>query len=163
MKRNITRISIAGLLAAVIFLSTYFLQIPVFTGNINLGDSVILFAVYLIGSDAIFAAAVGSMLADLLSGYAIYAPATFCIKALMVLAALPLLRSGKKIRRIFAFCIAEAVMVLGYFLYDSLIFGLAGAIKNAGTNAVQGILAVIIGMLLSMMIKPRKSRMEQRK
>jgi len=153
MKQKITRLSAAGLLAAIIFLSTYFLQIPVFTGNINLGDGAILLAAYLIRSDAIFAAAVGAMLADLLSGYAIYAPATFCIKALMVLAALPLIRSGKRIRRVFAFCIAEAAMVFGYFLYDTLIFGLAGAIKNAGTNVVQGILAVIIGMTLSMMIK----------
>ena len=45
----------------------------------------ILLAAMVVGPLAIPAAAIGSALADLFSGYALYAPATFAIKGLVAL------------------------------------------------------------------------------
>ena len=57
-------------------------------GYINLGDAIVLLCAFLLPpSYAFFAAGIGSMLADIFSGYAVYAPATFIIKGLMALAA----------------------------------------------------------------------------
>ena len=67
-----------GLFAALGCVATLVLQIPSPTGGyLNLGDTVVILGAYLLGP-ALGAAAggVGPALADLLSGYTVYVPAT---------------------------------------------------------------------------------------
>ena len=61
------------------------------------------------------AAGIGSMMADLFSGYAVYAPATFVIKALMALAAYLLYRHihGRKGQYLGAFAAALILLISG--------------------------------------------------
>ena len=70
--KNITRLVFGGLLAAVITVSTMVIQIPTPTkGYVNLGDSFVIIAGWLLGGwGGALAAGIGSGLADLFAGYA---------------------------------------------------------------------------------------------
>ncbi len=78
-----------ALLAALCYVATRVIQIPSpMSGYVNLGDSLVLLSGWMLGPWWGFCAAgIGSMLADVLSGYAYYAPATFLIKGVMALLA----------------------------------------------------------------------------
>ena len=78
-----------GVFAAMACAATMVLVVPSPTGGyMNLGDTIVLLGAYLLGPVyGAIAGGVGSAMADLLAGYAMYVPATLIIKALMGLAA----------------------------------------------------------------------------
>ena len=91
MNENLRKIITAAVFAALACAATMLIQIPTLTkGYVNLGDCVVLIAGWVCGAQWGFAAAgIGSALADIISGYALFAPGTFAVKGLMaVLAAL---------------------------------------------------------------------------
>ena len=80
------KLVLTALMVCLVLLATYIIKIPSpFTqGYVHLGDTMIFLSVLLLGKKGGAAAAgLGSALADLLGGYAAYAPWTFLIKALM--------------------------------------------------------------------------------
>ena len=88
MDKNIRKIVLTGLMTALIFILTFVFHIPVpyTSGYIHLGDSMIYISVIVLGPFfGAFASGVGSMLADLLAGYAQYALPTLIIKSIMAL------------------------------------------------------------------------------
>ncbi|GHU99244.1 hypothetical protein FACS1894211_04310 [Clostridia bacterium] len=89
-------LSRAGVFAALILIFTAFTQIPLATGYIHLGDAFIFIACVYIGWAAVPAAAVGSALADIISGYAVYALPTFLIKGIMAAIAVGIFALFKK-------------------------------------------------------------------
>ncbi len=144
-KTSIQRLTRCSILTALICLLTMFPRIALPSGYVHLGDGLILFAVTLLGAWGIPAAAVGSMLADLLA-FPAYAPATFLIKGAMALAAWAGLgKAPGAWRRAVIFVLAEGVMLLGYFAVDSLFFP-EYALVNLPGNAVQGLFGVITGL-----------------
>ena len=147
MNTKTMKIVMTSLLAA--------LKIPSpLNGYINLGDCVVLAAGWMLSPIyAFFSAGIGSALADLLSGYATYAPATFVIKGLMALVAFygfKLLHNklGKITAQIIAGFIAEIIMILGYFVFEGFLYGFAPSVVNIPANAVQGVAGLIAGILL---------------
>ena len=87
----------AGLFAAMTALLTATLHIPVGNGYIHCGDAVIyLSAAVLPLPYAVGASAIGGMMADLLSGYPMYALPTFLIKGLLALT-FSLIGGGRKL------------------------------------------------------------------
>ena len=68
------RLALCGMMAALIFVATYFVKLPMAmtNGYVHLGDGFILLSASMLGWAAVPAAAVGSMLADLMGGYAMY-------------------------------------------------------------------------------------------
>ena len=82
---SLRRLVQASMLAAMACAATLVIQIPSpMNGYVNLGDAVVLLSGWLLGPWYGFAAAgVGSMLADLFSGYAHYAAGTLLIKGAM--------------------------------------------------------------------------------
>lgn len=157
---------LAALFAALICVATMLVQIPMPAtgGYANLGDGVILLCAFLINPlYAVMAAGIGSMLADLLAGYMSYAIGTLLIKAgVALIAAMIYNRFGRKaeprkafITMIVASILAEAFMVLGYFIYEAVFLGIgigaAGAIVG---NIGQG----IVGTIVACMITPMLSR-----
>jgi uncharacterized membrane protein len=159
MKINTTsRIVFTALFAALCCVATLVIAIPSPTGYVNLGDGFVLLSAFILGPVyGAIAAGVGTALADLLCGYAIYAPATLIVKGLMGLAAGLIFRSltGKKfcdhsiVPSLAAGIVGEAIMVLGYFLYESLVLG-AGAAAAASVpgNVAQGICGVAVSTVL---------------
>ncbi len=84
---SIKQLVLTALFAALCTVATM-IAFPAGPGYINAGDIVLLLAAFTLApTQAMLAAGIGSALADLLNGYAMYAPATFVIKALMALCA----------------------------------------------------------------------------
>lgn len=159
MRRYILNITISGVMAAVVFLATQ-IKITTAIGYGNLGDGFILAASYVLGPLAFFPAAIGSALADLILGYAVYIPATFLIKGCMGLVAGAILRrknvSWK--RRILAVLLAEVIMVVGYFGFESLLYGAATALTSVPMNLVQGAFGIGLGLVLMAALNRVKER-----
>lgn len=132
-------------MAMVVVLSMSALSIPVPGGHLYFNDVVI------------DTAAVGSMLSDLIGGYMVYVLPTFLIKGLVALVAWKLCRKDQPLLALLSFLLAEAVMVLGYFLLEWALYGIASAAAAIGPNVVQGIAGVLIGMLC-LLIAPRLER-----
>ena len=89
---------------------------------------IIVSALLLTGPWAMGTAAIGAMLCDIISGYAIYAPATFIIKGVMAGIVQLFLRRKTNTRIGFTYVIgalvAEMFMVAGYFVYEALLIKL---------------------------------------
>ena len=146
----------AGLFAAIITVSTMTIRIPTPTkGYINLGDCFVNIAGWLLGPLYGGAAAgIGSSLSDLFAGYTVYVIPTFIIKALMAVTAFAVFKALSKklptlVGRIISAIAAELVMVAGYAVYESFLYGSAAtALTGAAGNIVQGIGGVLFGVLL---------------
>ena len=150
---RIRKLVFTALMAALTYVATMVIQIPSpMQGYVNLGDCFVLLSGWLLGPWWGGAAAgIGSMLTDLLNGYAHYAPGTLVIKACMAITAALLARvMGKKpVGYAVSGVAAEAVMVAGYFGYAALLLGkgIAAAASIPG-NLVQGAVGLVAGFLL---------------
>lgn len=149
------KITIAALLAALTCVATMIIKIPSpLHGYLNLGDCVVLLSGWILPPlYGFLAAGIGSLLADVFSGYAFYAPATFIIKGLMAIAAYFIFklikdRTGNLTARIISGISAELIMILGYFVFEGFMYGFAPSLVNIPANAVQGAAGLIIGVIL---------------
>ena len=148
----------AAMLAALVFAATYAVKIPSPTnGYVNLGDCFVLASGWLLGPwYGAAAAGIGSALTDLLAGYPYYVPGTLVIKALMALAAALLYKAMAKKSWAFVVCgaVAEAIMVVGYCLYDALLSGsLAAGAAGIPSNLVQAAFGLVVSTLLALALK----------
>ena len=159
-KDRLRLLTLSATLTAIVTIATMIVQIPSpMNGYVNLGDCFVLLSAWMLGPVyGTAAAAVGSALADILTGYTIYAPGTFVIKGLMALAACLLVKifiSRKKLfaGRIVSAVAAELIMVFGYFLYSALIFGegLAAAVSIPG-NLMQGLIGLVASVVLASLL-----------
>lgn len=155
MKRATQKIVTSSLFAALICVATMLIKIPSpLKGYINLGDGIVLLAAWILPLPyGLVAAGLGSALADLFSGYAVYAPATFIIKALMAVVAYYFYKLFAKkakatLSRVFSGILSELVMILGYFLFEGILYGFVPSLVNIPANAVQAVAGIIIGVIL---------------
>ncbi|MCR5746657.1 MAG: ECF transporter S component [Lachnospiraceae bacterium] len=143
--KNTQTLVLAALLAALTYIATTVIKIPTPTfGYVHIGDTFVLLSGFLLGPViGGLSAGVGSMLADLLGGYAIWAPGTFTIKLATAMAAAAVFRAlnkpsgnNKRLhllpRAIVAGIAGEAVMIFGYFLYNILVLTLV----NTGAESI---------------------------
>lgn len=147
-----------ALLAALACVATMVIRIPSPTGGyLNLGDTVVLLGAFLLGPlYGAVAGGVGSMLADLLSGYMIYAPATLVIKAAMAAAAGVWYRAarGHRSSTAVAAILGEVPMVVGYWAYDAWLLGsVAGGAAGIPSNLVQAALGIVVSTLLATLLR----------
>lgn len=160
MSRNSTlKIVFTAMFAALVCVATMLIHIPTpgTGGYVNLGDGVLLAGAFLLPTGlGVAAAGIGSMLADLLAGYMVYAPGTLIVKGLSAFIAAALFRAAflqkrpALLRRLIAAIVAELFMVAGYLLYEStfLSYG-AGALASVPANLVQGAVGVVIALALT--------------
>ena len=155
MKTKTQKIVMASLLAALCCVATMIIKIPSpLKGYLNLGDCVVLLSGWLLTPAYGFAAAgIGSALADIFSGYIVYAPATFVVKGIMALIAHFCFRCmynklGNTPSRIIGGALAEIEMILGYFIFEGFMYGFMPSIVNVPANAVQGVAGLVIGIIL---------------
>ena len=146
---SVKQLTLAGVLAALVFVLTYLpkVPVPVTGGYIHLGDGAIFLAVLLLGPLGIPAAAVGSGLSDLIGGYMVYIIPTVIIKGLVAYIAWKLYRKGSWVSAAVAFIVAEAAMVLGYFAFEAVMYGVASAAAAILPNVVQGVGGVVLGLV----------------
>ena len=167
MNTRTKKIVMAAMLAALACVATMIIKIPSpLKGYLNLGDSIVLVAGWMLSPMYGFlAAGLGSALADLFSGYVTYAPATFVIKGLMALIAFygyKLLHNkiGNLPSRIITGILAEIMMILGYFAFEGFLYGFVPSLVNIPANGVQGIAGLIIGVILIKIFEKTKITLE---
>ena len=148
-RKHLRKITFAGIFAAFIFIGTE-IHVPTAIGHVNLGDVVILVSAFILGPIAAIPAAIGSALADLLAGYAQYIAPTFIIKGLMGLVAGLIMRrkTHDKVslpRKLIAAVTAEAIMIGGYFAFESLpfMYGVTAATGSLIPNLIQATAAIV--------------------
>ena len=145
-------IVLTALFAALTCVATMFIRIPSPTGGyLNLGDGIVLMSAYLLGPIwGTAAAGLGSMLADVLSGYAAYAPGTLAIKAVTALIAALLYRRFTKARIPLSGLCGELFMALGYFAYTAVFLSYGpGAAAEIPGNLAQGAAGIAVAALLT--------------
>ncbi len=145
---------ISALFTAMVTVATMIIKIPTpLKGYANIGDAAVLLSGWMLPAPYAFAAAaVGSALADIILGYAVYAPATFLIKGVMALIAyfgVKLLskHTGAVLSLLIPAFTAEAFMVVAYYLFEGVLYGFAPSLLNIPANAVQGVISLVIGIL----------------
>jgi len=161
MQSRLTRKLVLGsLFAAMIFVVTYMAKWPIGSNGaiITAGDGIVYTAgIAMSGPWAAFAAGIGSMLSDIVGGSAIYAPATFVIKALMGLV-VGLALYGRKtswIRNLIFMCLASLIMVFGYYAYEFFLYTPHGvqALIDMPANFIQAAIGVVIGVPLALVVR----------
>ena len=149
---NTRLITLSAVFAAMTYALTAFLHIPTAKGYIHIGDAVIFIAASLLPKPyAMASAAIGASLSDALSGYWIWMPATFVIKALTALAFTSKKPKMLCARNFTALIPALVLCVGGYGLYSGLvIYGLlpAGFI-DAPANLFQTAASAAVYIALS--------------
>jgi len=155
------QLALSGVLAALIFVATYWLhfQLPFMSGGyVHLGDGLILLSAELAGFAAVPAAALGSLLADVLLGWAAYAVPSFLIKGGVAAAAVMAMRQRRFFGKALGLILAETLMVAGYFFTEWFIlgFGYTGAWVNVAGNTVQGLSGVTLALTLEPALRRAK-------
>lgn len=152
MKSEIKLITTTGIFTAIVFVVTAYLHIPSHTGYTHIGDGFIYLAACLLPLPyAAFVGGVGALLADCLTGFAVWAPASVVIKVLAVL-----FFTSKKdkivcTKNILALIPASLLCVGGYYLYDALIVGnfvsaLAGIPGYITQSVLSGAFFIVSGI-----------------
>ena len=159
---RIRRMCLAGVFTALVFVFTAYLHIPSHTGYTHVGDGFIYLAACLLPLPyAAFVGAAGALLADVLTGYAIWAPGSVIIKTVAVLF---FSRTGKKImtdRNLLALIPAWAVCIGGYYLYEALITWnfvapLAGIPGYITQSVLSSLLYLALGLALDRLTAKEK-------
>lgn len=176
VRQTVRKITYGGILAAVIMIATMIFQFPIpmpaLKGYVNFGDGVIIAAAIIMGPSAAISAAIGSALADLLSSYVVFAPATFIIKGSMGLLAGIVFNRHPNLKFISAagvMAICEVIMVSGYFLFEMFYYALThspialkqGAVTAAIAlpfNLVQAAAAILLGLAMMPVAKRLRLR-----
>lgn len=165
---NARKIVKTALMAALCLIFTIFFPIALPTGYANLGDAVCFLSGFMLnGFYGSLAAGLGSGLADIISGYGIYFPATFIAKAIIALlgafARRIVLKTKLKREFLVYLCatacslLAETVMVATYFLYESFILGLGeAAIASIFGNLTQAGVGFVLSLIFTLMFKRNK-------
>ena len=150
------KIVMAAMFMALCCVATMIIKIPSpLKGYLNLGDCIVLLSGFMLSPlYGFLAAGFGSALADLFSGYVVYAPATFIIKGAMALVAFygfKLLhkKAGATPSRIISGIVAEILMIMGYFVFEGFMYGFVPSAVNIPANAVQGVAGIILGVILA--------------
>lgn len=151
-----------ALMIAIITVSVMFIKVPIpFTqGYVHLGDAMIFMAVLVLGwKNGAIAAAIGGALGDILGGFPVWAPWTFCIKGLMAIVMGLLIAYAVKKRwvtignlplgAIIGMILAGVINVVGYYLAEGIMYGnwaaaLLGVPWNIGQFAVGLIIAWVL-------------------
>ena len=165
-KQNMKGLVFGALFTALTCVFTMVIKVPTLgtNGYVNIGDTGVLLSAWLLGGGyGIIAAGLGSGLADLLSGYPVYAPGTFIVKLLMALAAYNIYKklgsktgslgsAAKSAVYVVSAVVAEIIMVLGYLVYEYFVLGYGAAalpsvlsnIAQAGSNIVLSLVLITV-------------------
>jgi uncharacterized membrane protein len=134
-----------GLLSALTFVATMAIHVPSFNGGvIHLGDSMIFLTAIIFGKKyAAISGAVGMTMFDILSGYSIWAPYTFIIKAGMgfIVGSIAYMGGSKGdngFKNAIGMLLAGIWMILGYYLAEVIISGnLISPVASMTGNVIQ--------------------------
>ena len=115
---------IAGVFTALVFIVTAYLHIPTNNGYIHVGDGLIYLAACMLPWPyAVAVGAGGALLADCLTGFAIWAPGSVIIKAATALLFTSKAAKTMCLRNWLMLFPAAVICAGGYYLYESVLYG----------------------------------------
>lgn len=170
MRKDTKKLVMSALFAALSCIATMIIKIPIpaTNGYIHPGDAIIILSGIFLGPvGGFFAAGIGSAMADLLGGYAIYAPITFVIKGLVALCgayAYRLLIQKSKAAAMFCCGLINIlIVVVGYFGYEAILYGAPAALPGIVANIIQGAAGLVLAFVLYpiLMAIPELKKMTQ--
>ena len=150
--KHVKLLCISGILTALVFVITAYPHIPTNNGYIHVGDALIFLAGCILPWQyAIFVGSVGALLADCLTGFALWAPASIIIKTVT---ALLFTNKGDKIMSLRNYLVlfpATIICAGGYYLYESLIYSnfispLASIPASIVQSVVSSALFICVGL-----------------
>jgi len=157
-RRPVITIVLSAVMAALVTVSTYMVQIPVPAtgGYINIGDAMVFTSALLFGPVVGgFAGGVGSALADLWGGYLMFVPITLVVKGLEGTVA-GLIRNGKStIRDVLAVLVGGTIMVMGYFVAEAFLlgFGVPAALVETPGNTFQVAVGALVSIPVTLVVR----------
>ena len=157
------RVAALAILTAVTAVFTYIVRIPVAPtrGYLNLGDVAIYFTAFTFGPvTALVSGGLGTALADVISGYAQWAPISLLVHGLQGLVAGMIAgfrpASGSRVFNPYWLAAAAAgtvVMCGGYLLAGNFMVGLGAALVELPGNLLQNLAGVAGGIPLAMAVR----------
>ena len=162
-RNRVYPIVMTAMMICIIMVSILLFRIPIpFTqGYVNLSDAMIFMAVIMLGYKyGAVAAAIGSMLGDLMAGFAMWAPWTFGIKGCMTLVFGLIIQSTIAHRKlsgrgfvsveIAGMILAGLLMSAGYYLAEGIMYGnWVVAALGVPWNIAQFATGIVLAMALS--------------
>jgi len=141
------QIVFGGLFVAIVFVATYFIQIPttgISGGLIHLGNIAMFSIALKYGRKyGALSGGIGMMLFDLFSAWFVWAPATLVVRGIMgyVIGLVAQDKKGQGAslwKNIVAILLGSVVMLTGYFFFEAVILGVGwAAIAGVPGNLVQ--------------------------
>ena len=163
MKTDTQKLALTSLMTALILVATFVLRIPVplAQGYVHLGDAMIYFGVMVLGRrNGTIAAGTGSALADVLGGYAAFAPWSLVIKAGMAFIAGSIMHRDEAghnhgtAGNIIGMTAGGLFMTSGYFVVEFVMYGNAAvALIEIPWNIAQFVSGIAISLMLSAAIR----------
>ena len=151
-KKNTRLICMAAIFTALVFVVTAYLHIPTNNGYIHIGDGLIYLAACILPWPyAMAVGAGGALLADCLTGFAIWAPGSVIIKALTALLFTNKSKKIMSVRNQIAMLPATIICAGGYYLYEAALYEnwispLAGIPASLTQSITSAILFVVMGI-----------------
>ena len=147
MKNKHTKLlCISAIFSALVFVTTAYLHIPTYNGYVHCGDGFIFLAACMLPTPyAVVIAILGATLADLLTGFAIWAPGTMVAKGLLVL--LFCNKSNKIVtkRNLTMLLPATLISTVVYYFYEVLITGsFTASISGIPGSLIQAVASSVV-------------------
>lgn len=150
-----------GMLSALTFVATMAIHVPSWNGGvIHLGDSMIFLTAVLFGKKyAAISGALGMTMFDILSGYSVWAPYTFVIKAVMGFIAGSIAYMGgskgeNSYKNALGMFLAGIWMILSYYAAEVMITGnLVSPVASMTGNTIQFGAGAVIAFVIIAAIK----------
>ncbi|MBP5379065.1 MAG: TIGR04002 family protein [Ruminococcus sp.] len=134
---KVRRIVLTGLFSALIFVFTAYIHVPTGAGYTHAGDGFIYLAACILPTPyAVAAGMIGGALADGLTGFPVWIPATIVIKAVTALFFTSKRDKIINLRNILGILPSLAVCIVGYSIYEGVF--MAGGFNKAAIIAAFG-------------------------
>ena len=147
------RVASVAVLAAVTTVLTLLVRMPLpGRGYFNLSDTAIVFTAIVLGPfSAALSGGLGTALADLIGGYAIWAPISLVVHGVegLLVGLIVSTRRGNVLVQILGGVVGAAAMVAGYFVAGIFIEGTGTSLAEVPGNLVQGAAGVLLGILVA--------------
>ena len=155
--RGIFKVVHSAVMAALVTVATYMVQIPVPAtgGYINVGDAMVFTSGLVFGPFVgVVAGGLGSALADMWGGYWQFAPITLVVKGLEGLLAGFISNGRSTWRDLLAVPIGGAAMILGYLISEAYLLGYgAAALVEVPGNIFQVAVGGLVGIPVAFAVR----------
>jgi uncharacterized membrane protein len=156
-EKHALKVAVVAVLTAVVVVFTLVVRIPTTKGYFNLCDVAICFIAFTFGPiSAFLAAGLGTAIADLISGYAQWAPISFVVHGIegLLIALIVRKQPLSKMRTFLAAIVCILTVGLGYFILSAFFIStVAVAAAEIPPNMIQAGVGVVFGFALSKAIK----------